>query len=136
MKRILQTTVILLIPFFLFSQELGKIAGSVTDETTGEPLAGANVLVEGTSFGAASDAEGNYIVLGVPVGVYTVRGEFIGYRPMRISNLRVSSRLTTAANFTLTSEAIELGVVNVVAERPLINPSATNPVRSITSDQI
>lgn len=136
MKRILQTTVILLIPFFLFSQELGKIAGRVTDEATGEPLAGANILVEGTSFGAASDAEGNYIVLGVPVGVYTVRGEFIGYRPLRISNLRVSTRLTTAADFTLTSEAIELGAVNVVAVRPLINPSATNAIRSIAADQI
>lgn len=136
MKRILQATFILLIPFFLFSQELGKIAGTVTDETTGEPLIGANILVEGTSFGAATDSEGQYRVLGVPVGVYTVRGEFIGYRPVRISNVRVSSRLTTAANFALTSEAIELGVVNVVAERPLINPSATNAVRSITSDQI
>lgn len=136
MKRILQATVILLIPVFLFSQELGKIAGTVTDETTGEPLAGANVLVEGTLFGAATDAEGNYIVLGVPVGLYTVRGEFIGYRPMRISNVRVSSRLTTTANFALTSEAIELGVVEVVAERPLINPSATNAIRSIAADQI
>ncbi len=136
MKRILQTTVILLIPVFLFSQDVGKIAGTATDEATGEPLAGANVLVEGTSFGAAADARGNYIVLGVPVGLYTVRGEFIGYRPMRISNVRVSSRLTTTADFALTSEAIELGVVEVVAERPLINPSATNAIRSIAADQI
>ncbi|UCD39165.1 MAG: carboxypeptidase-like regulatory domain-containing protein, partial [Fidelibacterota bacterium] len=136
MKRILQFAVILLVPLLLFSQETGKIAGTVTDEATGQPLAGANVLVEGTSFGAATDAEGGYIILGVPVGAYTVRSEFIGYRPMRISNVRVSSRLTTTADFALSSEALELGVVDVVAERPLINPSATNAQRVISSDQI
>jgi hypothetical protein len=136
MKRILQTAVILLIPLFLFSQETGKIAGKVTDEATGQPLAGANVLVEGTSYGAATDAEGNFIILGVPMGAYTVRSEFIGYRPMRISGARVSSRLTTTTDFALSSEALELGVVDVVAVRPLINPSATNAVRSMASDQL
>ncbi len=135
MKRILQTTVILLIPFFLFSQE-GKITGRVTDETTGEPLAGTNILVEGTSLGAATDTEGGYVILGVPVGTYIVRGEFIGYRPMRISNLRVSGRLTTTADFALSSEAIELGVVNVVAERPLIIKDATNTTRIVDTETI
>ncbi len=136
MKRILQTTVILLIPVFLFSQDVGKIAGTATDEATGEPLAGANVLVEGTSFGAASDTDGDYIILGVPVGTYTVRCEFIGYRPVRISNVRVSLRLTTTASFALTSEALELGVVEVVAERPLIIPDATNTTRLIDIETI
>ena len=136
MNRILQIATILFVPVFLFSQDLGKLAGTVTDENTGDPLAGANVLVEGSSLGAATDADGNFIILGVPVDVYTVRAEFIGYRPMRISNVRVSNNLTTDTDFALSSEAVELGVVNVVAQRPLINPSATNAIRSIDSDQI
>lgn len=136
MRHTLRVFLVMFFPVFLFSQEAGKIAGTVTDEATGERLAGANVLVEGTSFGTASDADGNYIILGVTVGVYTVRCEYIGYRPVRISNVRVSSRLTTDTDFALTSQALELGVVEVVAERPLINFSATNAVRSITSEQI
>ncbi|MCH8838327.1 MAG: TonB-dependent receptor, partial [Candidatus Marinimicrobia bacterium] len=136
MRHTLRVFLVMFFPVFLFSQETGKIAGTVTDEATGEPLVGANILVEGTSFGAATDSEGKYRILGVPASTYAVRAEFIGYRPVRISNVRVSSRLTTDTDFALTSEALELGVVEVVAERPLINPSATNAIRSISSEQI
>ncbi|MCH7521430.1 MAG: TonB-dependent receptor [Candidatus Marinimicrobia bacterium] len=136
MRHTLRVFLVMFFPVFLFSQETGKIAGTVTDDATGEPLVGANILVEGTSFGAATDSEGKYRILGVPASTYAVRAEFIGYRPVRISNVRVSSRLTTDTDFALTSEALELGVVEVVAERPLINPSATNAIRSISSEQI
>ncbi len=136
MKRILQTTVILLIPVFLFGQEFGKIVGKVTDETTGEPLVGANVLVEGTSFGAAADAEGNYTILAVPVGTYAVRGDFIGYRAVRVANVHVSYRLTTEVNMPLSSEAIEAPAVEVIAERPLIVKDATNATRIIDRETI
>lgn len=136
MNRILQIATILLVPIFLFSQEVGKIAGKATDEATGEALAGANILIEGTSLGAATDADGNYVILGVAVGVYTVRAEFIGYRPVRLSNVSVSLRLTTEANFAITSEAVELGVVNVVAERPLIIKNATNTTRIVDRETL
>jgi hypothetical protein len=126
----------MLIPIFLFGQESGKIAGTVQDAQTGEPLSGANVLVEGTSFGAATDSEGAFRVMGVPAGVYTVRAEFIGYQPMRMANVRVSYRLTTEVDLALTPEALEGGVVNVTAEKPLVNTNATNAVRSFDSDQI
>jgi hypothetical protein len=38
----------------------GKIAGIVTDAETGEPLPGANVLIEGTALGAATNADGYF----------------------------------------------------------------------------
>ncbi|UCH09512.1 MAG: TonB-dependent receptor [Fidelibacterota bacterium] len=136
MKRILQTAVILLVPIYLFSQETGKIAGKVTDEATGDPLTGANVLVEGTTFGAATNVDGRYVILGVPVGTFTVRCEFIGYRPVRLSSVEVHKRLTTEADFGMSSEALELGVVDVVAERPLIVQDATNTTRIIDAEVI
>ncbi|MFB0517331.1 MAG: carboxypeptidase regulatory-like domain-containing protein [Candidatus Neomarinimicrobiota bacterium] len=136
MNRIINTVIILLIPFTLFSQELGKIAGKVTDEATGEPLAGANILVEETTLGAASDVDGNYTILGMSAGVYTVRCEYIGYRPVRLSNLRVTPGLTTEGNFALTSEALELGMIEVVAERPLVSKNATSSISLVTAEEI
>ena len=46
-----------LIPAVLFAQG-GKIIGKVTDAGTGEPLVGANVVIVGTSMGAATNTSG------------------------------------------------------------------------------
>lgn len=121
-------------PSFLFAQTTGKIRGKVTDRETGDVLPGANVLIVGTSLGAATDVNGDYFIFNVPVGVYSMRCTFIGYRTVTISNIKVSGDLTTTVDFELPSEAVELSEIQIVAERPLVNKSATNAVR-ITSGE-
>ena len=67
--------------FFLnsvFAGTTGKLSGRVTNKETGEPLIGANVMVEGTVLGAATDIDGNYFILQIPPGTYTVRFTMIG----------------------------------------------------------
>ena len=49
----------------LYAGVTGKIAGRVIDEETGEPLIGANVIIESTTMGAATDMEGDYFVYSV-----------------------------------------------------------------------
>ena len=63
----------------LFGGTTGKIAGRVIDGETKEPLYGANIIVEGTMYGAAADIEGKFIILRIPPGVYTVRATMMGY---------------------------------------------------------
>lgn len=114
----------------------GKIAGTVTDQETGEPLIGANiVVVEDTRLGAASNIEGEYYILNVPVGVYSVRASFVGYRDVTIHNVRVSANLTTQVKFQMPSEAIITEEVVVTVERPLIRPDITNSTRVVTADE-
>jgi len=120
----------------LYAATTGKIAGVVKDKETGEPLPGANVIVVGTTLGAATDVNGQYVILNVPVGTYSVKAGFIGYRDVTIHNIRVSLDLTTEANFDLPTEAIELGSVEIVAERPLVNKNATNEVHIVSGEQI
>jgi len=50
----------------LFSGTTGKITGKVTDGESGQPLAGVNVVIEGTDMGAATDLGGTYIVCMCP----------------------------------------------------------------------
>ncbi|HHM24006.1 MAG TPA: carboxypeptidase-like regulatory domain-containing protein, partial [Bacteroidetes bacterium] len=58
-------------PALVFAQTTtGRIAGVVVDKQTGEPLPGANVIVEGTSWGAATDLNGEFIIHNIPAGVY------------------------------------------------------------------
>ena len=64
----------LLMPMFIYGQ---SVSGTVISES-GEPLVGANVVVNGTDLGAAVDADGIYTIKIEP-GSYTVTASSIGY---------------------------------------------------------
>ncbi len=119
----------LLLPALLFGADTGKITGKVVDKETGEGLPGANILIVGTSMGAATDINGGYLMLNVPPGIYALRASFVGYSSVTIENIRVSADLTTDTNFKLPSQALDAGDVTIIAERPLVNKNATNAVR-------
>ena len=114
----------------------GKISGKVTDRETGEPLPGANVVIVGTSRGAAAGVNGSFTILDVSPGIYTIKAQFIGYRAVEIQNIRVTVDLTTSVNFEMPSQAIEGADVVIIAERPLISPSATNEVHVKRAEDI
>jgi len=135
MKRALIILVITM-PFFLFAQEFGKVSGKVEAGGGGRILAGASIVIEGTSFGSAADEHGNYTILGVPVGTYVIRADYIGYQSVKVSGVTVSANLTTTVDFSLKISAIKGDVVEIVAEKPLINQNSTNTTRIIDSQTI
>ena len=121
----------------LFSGTTGKIAGKVINASTGEPLFAVNVIVEGTTLGAATDMQGNYVILNIPPGVYTVKASAVGFKTVRVTNVRVSVDQTTRVDFKLEEAAIELGEeVVVVAERPLVQRDLTSTSSKVSSDII
>jgi outer membrane receptor protein involved in Fe transport len=114
----------------------GTLRGRVTDEQTGEPLVGANVVVMGTSFGVMTDQEGEFSLVNVPVGPQSVKATYVGYIPVVRENVLVYNDLTTRSDFQLAPSAISLGAVTVIAERPLVNRGATNALRIMTQEDI
>ena len=102
---------IIMISGALFGQ--GTISGSVSD-ADGNALPGANVVVEGTTLGAAATLSGGYSI-NVPDGSYTVTASVVGYKSSSAS-VRVSGS-NASANFTLESASVALGGVEVLAER-------------------
>ncbi len=135
MKKLLTLSITLLIPVMILGQTSGKIAGTVTDED-GNPLAGANVVVVGTSSGAASGDDGSFVILNVSGGIYSLRVDYIGYKTTVISNIDVKVGLTTQLKFELSASVIEGDEVLIVAQKRLIEPSATNSVRSVGAEEI
>jgi outer membrane receptor protein involved in Fe transport len=131
-KLFLALFVAAFVPVLVFAS--GKISGKVTDAGTGEPLVGANVVIVGTQMGAATNVSGEYVILNVPTGTYTLRATYVGYQNITITNLMVNNDLTTQANFQLPSEGVTVGTVEIVAQRPLVNKNATNAVRIIDQD--
>ena len=119
----------------LYSQTSGKLSGIVKDEN-GEPLIGANVLIDGTSQGAATDFDGHYNIINIRAGTYTIIFRYLGFQSQTISNVRISADQTTKLDATLNSEAIVGEEVIVVAKRPLVEFNQTSSVSSINKDDI
>ena len=107
----------LILPMALMAQ--ATITGSVTSDD-GAALAGANVVVEGTSLGAAADAGGSYNINGVPAGNFTVTASFVGYESSS-SSVSVPASGSVTVNFSLSSGAIELSGLEVLASRATRN---------------
>jgi len=126
---------LLLLPAMALAQS-GRLKGQITDQETGEALVGANIIVVGSSYGAATDVNGAYTILNLVAGTYEIKASYIGYQARTVSNVRINSDLTTELNFQLPAEGIQVGTVEVVAVRPLINKSNTNAQRITTSDDI
>ena len=120
----------------LFAQNGGKISGVITDAVTGEPLIGANIVVLGTSMGAASDLEGSYFILNIPAGKFDLQASMIGYDKMVQRGVIVNSGRTTTADFKINPTALEQEAVTVEATRPDVEPEKTSTSSIIRSEDV
>ncbi len=115
----------------------GKIAGRVTNQETGEPLPGANVMIAATSQGAAADSEGYYTILNVQPGSYTVTASMIGYREVRVENVQIRTDFTTRQNFELKPTTLEMkDEVVVLGSKPDIQRDRTSTLSIVSADEI
>ena len=121
---------------FLYSGTDGTIRGKVLN-MEGEALIGAQIYIESLGLGAVADIDGNYIILNIPVGVYDLKTQMIGYAPIVIKGVFVQSDLTTTQNMSMSSIILESEKEVVVeATRPLVQLDQTSSRRSISSDDL
>lgn len=101
---------LLLSPVLMLAQNTGSITGKISD-TKGAPVPYANVVIVGTTMGAAADISGDYIIEKVPTGNYTLRVTVIGYREAK-AEVSVAAGETTTQDFTLAEDVLQMeGVV-------------------------
>ncbi len=126
MLKHFKLTVIFILAFclglssFLLAGTTGKISGRVTDANNGNPLGGVNVVIEGTSMGAATDMEGDYFIINVPPGSYTVEARMIGYTTQARSGVAVNADRTITVDFAIQQTVLEGQEVTVVADREIV----------------
>ena len=105
----------------LAAQETGKIQGRVTDAASGQPIAGAQVVIAGTRLGNITNADGFYFVNNVPAGLVDISAQYIGYQTVSVRQTRVLAGQTITQNFQLQQSAVEIAALEVVGEtRPLV----------------
>ncbi len=103
-------------PPVVLAQGFGSVSGKVTDATTGDPLPGANVVVEGTSIGVAADRDGRFILARVRAGVQTLEASFLGYEASTVQVI-VEALTTVTQNFGLSTAELSPGEITVLGVR-------------------
>ena len=114
----------------------GKIAGRILDANTNESLIGVNILLEETGQGTVTDIDGNYVVVNVRPGTYTLIFSYVGYQTQRITDVRVSTGQTTRYNLEMREQVIEGEEIIVQAERPLIQKDLTASKKTVVAEEI
>lgn len=104
----------------VYGSTTGKISGQIKDAETGEPLIGANVIIKGTTMGAATDIEGKYFIINIPPGTYTVSASMVGYTPSNQSEVIVLVNRSITVDFSLYPLALGMEEVTVVAKRDIV----------------
>ena len=129
-------TLPLLVSCFLLGGINGKLSGRITD-TSGHPLTGVNVYFLDSELGTATDDFGEYTLLNIPPGTYTVSYRLIGYRTHSVEALQIRSDLTTRQDVQLLVTVLESDQPIVVrAERPLIQPDLTARTVHLSAEEI
>ena len=114
----------------------GKIVGHVKNYSTKEAVISATVVIQGTTIGAATDIDGNFVISGVPIGTYNVRASGLGFQPMVKTDVVVSVGKPADVHFELMESTVELEGVTVTTEYFQKSPDAPISVQVLGAEEI
>ncbi|MDQ6886335.1 MAG: TonB-dependent receptor [Gemmatimonadota bacterium] len=116
--------------------QTGKLTGVVTDATTGQPIEGVQVFLQGTGYGAITQPNGRYFVIAIPPGTYTVTARRIGYQTQQ-TNTQILIDVTREIGFKLSTAGATLQTVKVIeTTRPLVELTQTGTTQQITTQEL
>ena len=113
----------------ILNGQTGIVSGFITDSASGESLIGANVFLQETGQGMATDINGYYIIQEITPGNYTIMVSYIGF-DVSHQTLSIMEGQSVKINIALVEQVVELTEVEVTAEklqrRNNIQPSKIN----------
>ena len=136
MKKIYFILLVLLFSSNLLFSQSGKLRGLVTDKQSGASLPGANIIIEDSQQGAIAEITGDYVVLAIQPGIYSIRAEYIGYQSVIISNVGINANLTTTLDIQLSAAGSQLDSLQLEAKRPIVQHNARNSVHLIAQKDL
>lgn len=93
------------------------LRGKIIDQVTQTPLPGATVMVLNTDplVGVTTDVDGNFKILKLPIGTYTIRVSFIGYKDFVLPNVVVNSGKEVVLNIPIEEDIVQMEEIVVTA---------------------
>lgn len=112
--------------------QTGQLEGTITDAQENNPLPGINVGISGTTLGAATDTNGNFIIDNIPVGSHTIQITAVGYEREE-HNITIKEGKTSTINISLEKDILGINEVVVSATRSIESldevPASVNILR-------
>ena len=138
-KILLLLLIMTLLQSLLFAADKkpGTIRGIVTDKKSGEPLAGVNIVVKGTYYGASTDLDGFYTIPNIEPGEYTIEVSYVSYKIIRYTGAKVEPGKVLTLNFEMEPSILALGQeITVIGKKPLMDIEQTTTARTLNQDEI
>lgn len=132
----------LLLLIFCFSieiqaqKETGTLKGTVTDAESGETLIGATVIIVGTYKAVSADFVGNYEMEDIKPGDYSIKFSFIGYADKIVNGITIKSGETFTLDAAMKLASQEIGAVEIVGDKSLVNLESAKSEVNLTSKEI
>lgn len=115
--------------------QTGTIRGFVYDKATGEPIIFTNVVLKGTTIGAATDVNGYFSITKVPAGPQTLRVTFLGYEDLEKA-VTVGRDQIVSEKLFMVKASIQIGVVEISGEKQEAQTQVRMSVTKLTPKQI
>jgi hypothetical protein len=117
----------------------GRVVGSVVQAGSGKPVEFATVVLlradaDRAVVGGACDAQGQFVLGGVPAGTYRLRVSYVGYETRLLDSVRVAGGAVALPAIALKASAQQLDEVQVTAERQLVETKVDRLVYNAEKD--
>ena len=121
---------------FLSAQTITQtIRGTIVDQESKAPLIGANIILTGTDpiLGSSTDLEGDFKIENVPVGRYTIDIKYLGYEPIQMNSVLVTSGKELVLQLGMIESAVVMDEVVVSAEGTVDKTKPLNEFAALSS---
>ena len=129
-------TLLLLLSVNIFAQKTGTIYGTVKDKETQETMVGVTVLIENTNIATSTDAEGKFKLTGIPPKSYNIKFQLMGFKPLTLYNINVSTGNSMSLNAEMQTQSKELNQVVITANSYGKQTETPLSVQSLTAEEI
>jgi len=136
MNRYILAIFLISVSGWLYAESRGIITGRVLDSRNKEALIGANILILGTELGAATDEEGNFYIENIPVGIYRLEINFLGYETALKTDIVVKESRPTEVEVELIQNVIEGEAISVSAGYFLEESQTQTSVTGLSREEI
>ena len=139
MKKSILYILLFIFSFVTFASaqiQTGVLKGKVVDRKTKEPIIGATVTIVGTYFGVSTDINGNFQINAIKPGEYTVKAIYLGYKELQYNGVKINATVPTQLNLSLTEVTAEIGAVEVLGQRTIVDLESGKSSSKVTSDDI
>ncbi len=133
--RLIKYSILVLLLSTTYLAQTGKLSGTVVDGDLGESLIGANIYLDGTLMGAASDINGKYSIKNIPVGTYDVIFSSIGFAKKIVSGIEITDGETVKLDMVMQMESFETEEV-VISAKAALNTEAGLLVKRQKSNSV